>query len=170
MLRINRHSWPQDADFTAFYSDRVHGSLVWRKINRIRVWIHTVQRGKHLSKCIIKRLEPETFTATQARGRHSITNWAIRMVPVLKLKWNQVVHKNSSIIDSKGFDFEEVIDRDYDLLNWEIGQSLENQIIEQLTQQKSILFQSRVPSVGADLWLFMCGRCWREWILVDWVN
>lgn len=28
------------------------------------------------------------------------------------------------------FDFEEVIDHDDDLLNWEIGQSLENQIIE----------------------------------------
>lgn len=52
------------------------------------------------------------------------------MVSVLKLKWNQVVHQNSSIIDGKGFDFEEVIEYDDDLLNWEIGQSLENQVKE----------------------------------------
>lgn len=91
MLGINRHS------------HRVHGSHVWRKINRIRVRTNTSQSGKHWSKCIIKVLETGTFRATQARGRHSITNRAIRMVSVLKLKWNEVVHRRSSIIDGKGF-------------------------------------------------------------------
>lgn len=130
VLGINRHSRPHDADFTTFYSDRVRGSLVWRKVNRIRVRTNTVQSGKHWSKCIIKGLEPGTFRATQARGRHSITNWEIRMVSVLKLKLNQVIHQNSSIIDGKGFWLWRSHRPYDDFLNWEIGQSLENQKIE----------------------------------------